>query len=87
MLLLQTDRLPDAADAWQYEIKLDGYRAIAFRVDSPAQLRSRNDSDFRPRYMAAAAGLDGLRRGTMVDGEVASQWIHDGRSNGNRLRP
>ena len=30
MLLLRTDKLPEGAN-WQYEVKLDGYRAIAFR--------------------------------------------------------
>jgi len=30
MLLLQTDKLPEGA-AWLYEIKIDGYRAIAGR--------------------------------------------------------
>jgi DNA ligase D-like protein (predicted ligase) len=72
MLLLQTDRLPDAPETWQYEVKLDGYRAIAFKAAGPAQLRSRNDSDFRPRYPAVAAALDSLPRGTIVDGEVVA---------------
>ena len=30
MLLLRTDSLPDS-DQWIYELKLDGYRAIAFK--------------------------------------------------------
>jgi bifunctional non-homologous end joining protein LigD len=72
MLLLPTDRLPGEAEAWQYEIKLDGYRAIAFRDGGPAQLRSRNDSDFRARYPAVGAALDRLPRGTIIDGEVVA---------------
>jgi DNA ligase D-like protein (predicted ligase) len=72
MLLLQTERLPDTPEAWQYEIKLDGYRAIAFRADGSAQLRSRNDSDFRTRYPSVAAALDHLPRNTIVDGEVVA---------------
>jgi ATP-dependent DNA ligase len=30
MLLLATSSLPEGDD-WQYELKLDGYRAIAFK--------------------------------------------------------
>ena len=30
MLLLRTDRLPEGPE-WTYEIKLDGYRALAFK--------------------------------------------------------
>jgi DNA ligase D-like protein (predicted ligase) len=72
MLLLPTDRLPEASEAWHYEIKLDGYRGIAFRDGGPAQLRSRNDSDFRARYPMLAAALDPLPRGTIIDGEVVA---------------
>jgi hypothetical protein len=31
MLLLRTDALPKDADRWEYQPKLDGYRAIAFQ--------------------------------------------------------
>jgi len=30
MLLLKTDSLPDS-DRWRYQLKLDGYRTIAFK--------------------------------------------------------
>jgi ATP-dependent DNA ligase len=30
MLLLRTDRLPSGKE-WLYELKLDGYRAVAFK--------------------------------------------------------
>ena len=45
MLLLRSDSLPQGPQ-WQYELKLDGYRAIAFKRDGTVQLRSRNDNDF-----------------------------------------
>ena len=38
MLLLKTDALPDHGERWAYQLKVDGYRAIAFkrRKASPA---------------------------------------------------
>jgi ATP-dependent DNA ligase len=30
MLLLRTEALPDDASRWEYQLKLDGYRAVAF---------------------------------------------------------
>ena len=45
MLLLRTDKLP-VGEQWIYELKLDGYRAIAFRAGRELHLRSRNDNDF-----------------------------------------
>jgi bifunctional non-homologous end joining protein LigD len=48
MLLLKTDSLPDDS-RWLYELKLDGYRAIAFKRNGTVHLRSRNDNDFNVR--------------------------------------
>jgi hypothetical protein len=45
MLLLKTETLPEGADIL-YEIKLDGFRSIAFKTGSKVRLRSRNDNDF-----------------------------------------
>ena len=49
MLLLRTDALPNNAGNWEYQLKLDGYRAIAFKTRGRVQLRSRNDNDFSIR--------------------------------------
>ena len=57
MLLLSTDRLPDDPAKWEYQLKLDGYRAIAFKSDDRVHLRSRNDNDFTTRYPAVVRGL------------------------------
>jgi hypothetical protein len=38
MLLLRTDALPDDRERWQYELKMDGYRAIAFKTGGRAPL-------------------------------------------------
>jgi ATP-dependent DNA ligase len=45
MLLLRTGRLPEGPD-WLYELKLDGYRAIAAKAVGRVQLWSRNEKDF-----------------------------------------
>jgi bifunctional non-homologous end joining protein LigD len=39
----------DGAD-WLFEIKWDGYRAIAFIADGKVRLVSRNQNDLTPRY-------------------------------------
>lgn len=39
-LLLRADSLPDDTDRWLYELKLDGYRAVAFKHDGRVHLRS-----------------------------------------------
>ena len=71
MLLLGTEKLPQGA-AWSYEIKLDGYRALAIKSDGKVQLRSRNDNDFTERYSSIAAALHTVPDETVLDGEVAA---------------
>jgi bifunctional non-homologous end joining protein LigD len=56
MLLLRTERLPEGPN-WFYELKLDGFRAIAVKSVGRVQLRSRNDNDFNVRYPALVEAL------------------------------
>jgi bifunctional non-homologous end joining protein LigD len=69
MLLLRTDSLPDSPQ-WLYELKLDGYRVIAFKRDGVVHLRSRNDNDFSGRYPGVVKGLAKMPDDTVIDGEV-----------------
>jgi bifunctional non-homologous end joining protein LigD len=69
MLLLRTDSLPDG-EQWLYELKLDGYRAIAFKRNGVVHLRSRNDNDFSGRYPGVVKGLAKMPDDTVIDGEV-----------------
>ena len=71
MLLLRTEKLPQGAD-WLYEIKLDGYRALAIKSGGKVQLRSRNDYDFTERYSSIAAALRTVPDETVLDGELTA---------------
>ena len=72
MLLLRTKALPDDLGGWRYEIKHDGYRAVAFKTGGKLHLRSRNDNDFATRYPAIANALAALPNETVVDGEIVA---------------
>ena len=70
MLLLRAGALPESAE-WLYELKLDGYRALAINSAGRVQLRSRNDNDFSVRYPAIVKALAPLPE-TVIDGEVVA---------------
>ncbi len=71
MLLLRAERLPEGAN-WLYELKLDGYRALALKSGGRVQLRSRNDKDFNARYPGLVEALEPMPNGTVLDGEVVA---------------
>jgi DNA ligase D-like protein (predicted ligase) len=85
MLLLRTDMLPSDGSRWEYQLKLDGYRAIAFKTRGTCQLRSRNDNDFSVRYAGVLKGLAQLPDETVIDGEVVALDA-DGRPSFNLLQ-
>jgi bifunctional non-homologous end joining protein LigD len=84
MLLLKTDRFPDG-DAWIHELKIDGYRAIAFKTGGILHLRSRNDNDFSRRYPGVVKGLAKLPDETTIDGEIVAFDV-EGRPSFNALQ-
>ncbi|HLG98601.1 MAG TPA: non-homologous end-joining DNA ligase [Bryobacteraceae bacterium] len=71
MLLLRTEQLPEGA-SWLYELKLDGYRAIAAKARGKVSLWSRNENDFEKRYPTIAAALAALPDDTVIDGEIVA---------------
>src|SRR6478735_2070400 len=85
MLLLRTDSLPNDGDRWEYQLKFDGYRAIAFKTGGKLHLRSRNDNDFSLRYADVVKGLAKLPDETVIDGEVIA-LDDDGRPSFNILQ-
>src|SRR5215831_644075 len=71
MLLLRTDRLPEGPNQ-SYELKLDGYRALAIKTGGRVKLRSRNENDFNARYPAIVKALSAMSDDTVIDGEVVA---------------
>jgi DNA ligase D-like protein (predicted ligase) len=71
MLLKRSAELPKD-DAWLIELKLDGFRAIAFKTGGAVHLRSRNDKDFNGRYPAIVRGLSRMPDETVLDGEIVA---------------
>jgi bifunctional non-homologous end joining protein LigD len=85
MLLVRTDTLPDDPDRWSYQLKFDGYRAIAFKTGGRVSLRSRNDHDFTRRHPDIVRALERLPDDTAIDGELVA-LDRDGRPSFNALQ-
>jgi bifunctional non-homologous end joining protein LigD len=84
MLPLSTEKLPEGPDL-QYEIKFDGYRALAMKREGKVQLRSRNDNDFNARYPGIVKALALMPDETVIDGAVVA-LDKDGRPSSNTLQ-
>jgi DNA ligase D-like protein (predicted ligase) len=84
MLLVRTERLPEGLD-WLYELKLDGYRALAIKSGGRVQLRSRNDKDFNGRYLGLVKAFESMPDETVLDGEVVALDA-EGRPSCNALQ-
>ena len=84
-MLARTGMLPADDDAWAYEIKWDGVRAIGFVEGGRLRLASRNGRDITPRYpelreLGRALGA----REAVLDGEVVA--FEDGRPSFQKLQ-
>ena len=79
MLLLSAETLPEG-HGWTYEVKLDGYRALAIKTGGVVRLRSRNDKDFNRKYPGIAKALAALPDETVVDGG----WLRSTKPDGPR---
>jgi bifunctional non-homologous end joining protein LigD len=66
------ERVPES-DAWQYEVKLDGYRAIAVRHGSGATFYSRYGNELNSRFPQLARALrDCDLPECVLDGEIVA---------------
>jgi hypothetical protein len=61
--------VPDGPQ-WVYEIKLDGYRAIAVKSGNKLALYSRRRKSFNRQFAYIAEALGDLPEGTVIDGEI-----------------
>jgi ATP-dependent DNA ligase len=71
MTCLAVAKLPTGS-AWEYELKLDCYRAIALKTGDRVHLKSRNGKDFAQRYPALIRALESLPDETVIDGEIVA---------------
>ena len=71
MLALAVSHLPDG-DQWEYELKLDGYRAVAVKHSSAVTVYSRNRKNFSHRYPGLVQALSELPEETILDGEIVA---------------
>jgi bifunctional non-homologous end joining protein LigD len=85
MLLQRVSALPDNRNQWLYQLKVDGYRAVAFKRGGKVFLRSRNDNDFAARYTSIAKALSKLPKDSVIDGEVVA-LDQNGRPSFNLLQ-
>src|SRR5690606_10036860 len=68
-----------------YEVKWDGYRALAFRNGKKAALKSRNDKSFAEKFYPVFEAVSSWDINAVVDGEIVA--VTDGGiSNFNRLQ-
>ncbi|HEY6464695.1 MAG TPA: non-homologous end-joining DNA ligase, partial [Candidatus Acidoferrales bacterium] len=79
MLAKTTDKVPEGP-RWQYEIKLDGYRALAVKRGHSVELFSRRGNRMGQKYRAVATAFDDLPEDTILDGEIVALDT-DGRPN------
>jgi bifunctional non-homologous end joining protein LigD len=71
MECLAVTKLPDGPE-WVFEIKLDGYRAIAIKSDGKLNLISRRRNSFNSQFPLILEALADLPDDTVIDGEVVA---------------
>ncbi|HEY3922922.1 MAG TPA: non-homologous end-joining DNA ligase, partial [Gaiellaceae bacterium] len=73
MLATLADELP-RGEGWRFEVKWDGYRALAYLRGGECELLSRNDNDLTGRFPAVAAAVPRALKtpNAVLDGEVCA---------------
>src|SRR6266705_1188334 len=71
MECLSVSKLPEGLE-WLWEIKLDGYRALAVKTGNGVTLFSRRRKSLNRQFPYIVEALADLPAGTVVDGEVVA---------------
>lgn len=61
---------PFDKDEWIYEVKWDGYRALAFIDNGKVDLQSRNDKSFNEKFYPVTDQLKRIKKRMIIDGEI-----------------
>jgi bifunctional non-homologous end joining protein LigD len=69
MLATLVDK-PIDEPGWMYEVKWDGYRAIAYMNEGKVEIRSRNNKSFEEKYYPIVNALKKWGVNAVVDGEI-----------------
>jgi bifunctional non-homologous end joining protein LigD len=73
MLATLVAEIPAQESSWAYELKYDGFRALAGIVDGEIALLSRNELDLAPRFPQIALSLSGMKvHEAVIDGEIVA---------------
>lgn len=64
---------PPRTGEWLYEIKFDGFRAMAFKRDEEVRLLSRNEKELGGKFPEVVTALEDLKaRDAVIDGEIVA---------------
>jgi bifunctional non-homologous end joining protein LigD len=81
MMATPSAALPTGTD-WTYEVKWDGYRALAYIAGRSVTLRSRNLKNFSAQYPTVVAAIRGVRaQQAILDGEIVALDLWCAHSN------
>ena len=69
MLATLVDK-PFDDDGWVYEIKWDGYRALAYLNKGKVELKSRNNKSFNEKFYPIYEALSKVKLNAVLDGEI-----------------
>jgi bifunctional non-homologous end joining protein LigD len=63
---------PFDSPGWMYEVKWDGYRALAFTENGNVELSSRNSKSFNEKFYPLYKELQSWKINAVIDGEIVS---------------